>query len=87
MEYWSDGLSLMKMKARGSRIARVVVILSMAVLFFAPCAAQEKVRFPIGESSKTLSYGPLWVAAKMGFFEREGLDVPIITMRGSPLTN
>ena len=29
--------------------------------------AQEKFRFPIGESSKTLSYGPLWVAAKMGF--------------------
>jgi len=48
--------------------------------------AQEKVRFPIGESSKTLSYGPLWVAAKMGFFEREGLEVPIVTMRGSPLT-
>ena len=48
--------------------------------------AQERVRFPIGESSKTLSYGPLWVAQKLGFFEREGLDVPIITMRGSPLT-
>jgi len=48
--------------------------------------AQEKVRFPIGESSKTLSYGPLWVAAKMGFFEKEGLEVPIVTMRGSPLT-
>jgi ABC-type nitrate/sulfonate/bicarbonate transport system substrate-binding protein len=51
-----------------------------------PCLAQAKVRFPIGESSKTLSYGPLWVAAKMGFFERESLEVPIITMRGSPLT-
>jgi len=61
------------------------MILSMAVLFNAPCAAQERVRFPIAESSKTLSYGPLWVAAKMGFFEREGLDVPIVTMRGSPL--
>ena len=48
--------------------------------------AQEKFRFPIGESSKTLSYGPLWVAAKMGFFEKEGLEVPIVTMRGSPLT-
>lgn len=51
-----------------------------------PAHGQEKVRFPIGESSKTLSYGPLWVAAKMGFFEKEGLDVPIVTMRGSPLT-
>ena len=65
--------------------------LSLMLLMFAnilawPCFAQEKVRFPIGESSKTLSYGPLWIASKMGFFEREGLDVPIITMRGSPLT-
>jgi ABC-type nitrate/sulfonate/bicarbonate transport system substrate-binding protein len=48
--------------------------------------AQEKIRFPIGESSKTLSYGPLWVASKMGFFDKEGLEVPIVTMRGSPLT-
>jgi len=48
--------------------------------------AQEKLRFPIGESSKTLSYGPLWVASKMGFFDKEGLEVPIVTMRGSPLT-
>jgi len=56
------------------------------VAFAARANAQEKVRFPIGESSKTLSYGPLWVASKMGFFEREGLDVPIVTMRGSPLT-
>ena len=55
-------------------------------MFALPCAAQEKFRFPIGESSKNLSYGPLWVAAKMGFFERESLDAPIITMRGSPLT-
>jgi len=60
--------------------------LIFAVLVGSPCFAQEKVRFPIGESSKTLSYGPLWIASKMGFFEREGLDVPIITMRGSPLT-
>ena len=62
--------------------ASVVLIALLAFKTF----AQEKIRFPIGESSKTLSYGPLWVAAKMGFFEREGLDVPIITMRGSPLT-
>src|SRR5574341_1717093 len=75
-----------RMENGGSRIARVTAILSLAVLSVAPCAAQERVRFPIAESSKTLSYGPLWVAAKMGFFERAGLDVPIVTMRGSPLT-
>jgi NitT/TauT family transport system substrate-binding protein len=59
---------------------------SLLLSFVGNVPAQEKVRFPIGESSKTLSYGPLWVAAKMGFFEREGLEVPIVTMRGSPLT-
>jgi ABC-type nitrate/sulfonate/bicarbonate transport system substrate-binding protein len=74
------------MEDRGSRIAQVATILSIVVLFFTPCVAQEKIRFPIGESSKTLSYGPLWIAQKMGYFEREGLEVPIITMRGSPLT-
>jgi NitT/TauT family transport system substrate-binding protein len=62
------------------------VILTVSFLIAVPCSAQERVRFPIGESSKTLSYGPLWIAGKMGFFEREGLDVPIVTMRGSPLT-
>ena len=68
----------------GLRIVRAAAL--FLLLFATPCLAQEKVRFPIGESSKTLSYGPLWVASKMGFYEREGLDVPIITMRGSPLT-
>jgi len=68
------------------RRSLVGIFLTIVVGLSAPCLAQEKVRFPIGESSKTLSYGPLWVAQKMGYFEREGLDVPIITMRGSPLT-
>ena len=71
---------------RGTRIAHAIALLVFVVTFALPCAAQEKFRFLVGESSKTLSYGPLWVAAKMGFFERESLDVPIITMRGSPLT-
>ncbi len=71
---------------RGTRVARAITLLAFVVVVALPCAAQEKFRFPIGESSKTLSYGPLWVAAKMNFFEREGLEVPIITMRGSPLT-
>jgi len=75
----------MRIDDGGSRIARAAAIFLLAFTFATPCAAQEKFRFPIAESSKTLSYGPLWVAGKMGFFEREGLDVPIVTMRGSPL--
>jgi NitT/TauT family transport system substrate-binding protein len=70
-------------KMRQSWIATVLLLVAA---FAWPCWAQEKVRFPIGESSKTLSYGPLWIAQKMGYFEREELDVPIVTMRGSPLT-
>ena len=68
------------------RLLFVVVLVIISVFPSSAVRAQEKFRFPIGESSKTLSYGPLWVAAKMGFFEKEGLDVPIVTMRGSPLT-
>lgn len=68
------------------RHAVVAIVFAITLLFSSAGPAQEKVRFPIGESSKTLSYGPLWVAAKMGFFEKEGLEVPIVTMRGSPLT-
>ena len=83
MECWSNG---MMGENRGSRVAKAIVGCAFAILLTSPAFAQEKVRFPIGESSKTLSYGPLWVAGKMGFFEREGLDVPIVTMRGSPLT-
>jgi len=78
--------SLVRMENGRSRRAGALVMFVIAMTFIAPALAQEKVRFPIGESSKTLSYGPLWVAAKMGFFDREGLDVPIVTMRGSPLT-
>lgn len=68
--------------------SRLILGLFLLATFSIPASlsAQEKFRFPIGESSKTLSYGPLWVASKMGFFEKEGLDVPIVTMRGSPLT-
>ena len=76
----------MRIEDGGLRIARLMASFLLVFLSAAPGIAQEKVRFPIGESSKTLSYGPLWVAAKMGFFEREGLEVPIVTMRGSPLT-
>jgi ABC-type nitrate/sulfonate/bicarbonate transport system substrate-binding protein len=79
-------MAAMTIDNRGAKIAHAIALLVFVVMFGLPCAAQEKFRFPIGESSKTLSYGPLWVAAKMGFFERENLDVPIITMRGSPLT-
>src|SRR6266480_6585529 len=79
-------MAAMTIDNRGAKIAHAIALLVFVVMFGLPCAAQERFRFPIGESSKTLSYGPLWVAGKMGFFDKEGLEVPIVTMRGSPLT-
>jgi len=58
----------------------------VAITLAAPALAQDRVRFPIGASSKTFSYGPLWLAQKLGYFEREGLDVQIVVMRGTPIT-
>jgi ABC-type nitrate/sulfonate/bicarbonate transport system substrate-binding protein len=78
---------MMAIRPRSMRSnAATGIVFFITLLASSSGLSQEKVRFPIGESSKTLSYGPLWVAAKMGYFEREGLDVPIVTMRGSPLT-
>jgi NitT/TauT family transport system substrate-binding protein len=45
--------------------------------------AQEKVKFPVGVSSKVLGYGHLWAAWRKGYFEREGLDAEVVLMRGT----
>lgn len=67
---------------------RLVVCLYIVFLFLllasSPCFSQEKVKFPVGASSKTLGYGPLWAAAKHGFFDQQGLDVQLILLRGTP---
>lgn len=65
------------------KIAVVVLVLGFIV---SPAAAQEKLRFYLGASSKTLGYSPLWVAAKKGFFEQQGLDVQLLLLRGTPMT-
>jgi len=48
--------------------------------------AQERPRIFLGASSKTLGYSPLWVGAKRGFFEQQGLDVQLVLLRGVPMT-
>jgi ABC-type nitrate/sulfonate/bicarbonate transport system substrate-binding protein len=70
----------------GSMMSRAIALVIAAILIGAPCAAQEKTRFPMGASSKVISYSPLWIAQKMGFFDREGLDGQIVVMRGTPIT-
>ncbi len=45
--------------------------------------AQERIRLRVSSATKTLGYGPLWIASKMGFFAREGLDVDLVVIRAS----
>lgn len=55
------------------------------LLFFlpSPTSGQERVKFPVGVSSKVLGYGHLWAAWRLKYFEREGLDVDVVLMRGT----
>ena len=59
--------------------------LSLLLLLLIPLDgfAQERVKFPVGVSSKVLGYGHLWAAWRRGYFEREGLDVEVVLMRGT----
>jgi NitT/TauT family transport system substrate-binding protein len=45
--------------------------------------AQERIKLRISSATKTLGYGPLWIASRMGFFERHGLDVDLVVIRAS----
>jgi NitT/TauT family transport system substrate-binding protein len=60
-----------------------VVILSIVLFHAVPALAQERVKLRISSATKTLGYGPLWVASRMGFFERQGLDVDLVVIRAS----
>jgi len=60
-----------------------VVLLSVALLHAPFGFAQERVKLRVSSATKTLGYGPLWVASKMGFFDRQGLDVELVVIRAS----
>ncbi|HEY7167102.1 MAG TPA: ABC transporter substrate-binding protein [Candidatus Binatia bacterium] len=57
----------------------------LLLVFFLPALvlAQEKPKFNVGVSSKVLGYGHLWAAWRLKYFEREGLDVDVVVMRGT----
>ena len=59
------------------------VAVIVAALIATSSAAQEKIKFPVSASSKTLGYSPLWVAWRQGFFEKNGLDVHVVLMSGA----
>ena len=57
--------------------------LALLLLIPLPSLAQERVKFPVGVSSKVLGYGHLWAAWRRGYFEHEGLDAEVVLMRGT----
>ena len=59
------------------------VLLLMVVFLPSMGVAQERVKFPVGVSSKVLGYGHLWAAWRLKYFEREGLDAEVVLMRGT----
>lgn len=64
------------------------IVLSLAVFVVTLCQfslapAQAPLKLRISSAAKTLGYGPLWIASRMGFFERQGLDVDLVVIRAS----
>jgi ABC-type nitrate/sulfonate/bicarbonate transport system substrate-binding protein len=60
-----------------------LAVLLTTLLQFLPAFAQEKLKIRVSSATKTLGYGPLWVASKQGFFDRQGLDVDLVVIRAS----
>ena len=61
-------------------------LLLLFCLIVAIAGAQDKPPFLIAASSKTLGYGPLWIAWKKGFFSQQGINGQVILLRGTPMT-
>lgn len=59
------------------------ILLGLVLLVSSSSLAQEKFRFPVSASSKTLGYSPLWVASNLGFFDRERLDAQVVLVSGA----
>src|SRR5580765_3372966 len=62
----------------------IATLLLIAVTVL-PASGQDKPKIYFGASSKTLGYGPLWVAVKKGFLEQQGLDGQLVLLRGTPM--
>jgi ABC-type nitrate/sulfonate/bicarbonate transport system substrate-binding protein len=61
----------------------ILLTLLLMFLFPPPGLPQERIKFPVGVSSKVLGYGHLWAAWRLKYFEHEGLDVEVVLMRGT----
>jgi NitT/TauT family transport system substrate-binding protein len=66
-----------------SKIFFAAVLLAVLSLPRVPLQAQDKVKLRVSSATKTLGYGPVWIAANRSFFAREGLDVDLVVIRAS----
>lgn len=55
----------------------------VTILLVSSLHGQERISFPVGASTKTAGYTPLWAGVKQGFFAQQGLDVQPVVIRGS----
>ena len=65
------------------RFFSCVLITCGCLLIAASLSAQERMVFPVGASTKTAGYTPLWAGVKQGFFAKQGLEVQPVVIRGS----
>ncbi len=65
------------------KVLKTIIVIGIIASSCCALNAQEKIKFPLAISSKTLGYGILWAAQKQGFFDRQGLEVQLVVMRGA----
>jgi len=65
-----------------TQLSSITLVLAF-VLQCSAANAQERIKLRVSTAAKTLGYGPLWIASKIGFFAREGLDVDLVVIRAS----
>ena len=70
--------------ARKTAFSSIGGLIGLFCLFLVSSTfGQDKSRFPISVASKTVGFVPIWAGWKMGYFEREGLTVDLVLMRGA----
>lgn len=62
---------------------KLLLTLVLVLMGVSTASGEEKINFPVSASSKTLGYSPLWVASKLGFFDRQGLDTQVVLVNGA----
>src|SRR5687768_13151550 len=80
------GVSFQRPKWRTTKVLSLIVA---AFIFLAATGATVSAADQVTTAYQSVSIGsstPLWIAKDAGFFERQGLDVKIVFVEGSPRT-